>query len=268
MRMNVGSPALSSVRRCVVCALVLPGLLLVVSVRAAAPSQRVVGPMSWMTQFMPTWNPGAPKIVSDGLHYYAAVCCVDTPTSWSVARRRGSEGWSQARPYLLLVPAAGDCHRPEGPSAHLLQRPTGASHPLRSSRDQPHAGDRASRAVYRAGCVSACQLRRLERHDDAGVQRDVDVDHARGRRAPRRQRLAVHVAAGSGPEHVLLVRPHAASRRPGTSSPLRSSRAAGRTTTTWARRCSRARRQPDRGRAARCIASPATTPASRIRTGS
>ena len=54
--------------------------------------------MSWMTQFMPTWNPGAPKVVSDGLHSYAAVCCVDTPTSWSVVRRRGSEGWSQAGP--------------------------------------------------------------------------------------------------------------------------------------------------------------------------
>ena len=64
---------------------------------------------------------------------------------------------------------------------------------------------RASRAVYRAGSVAACQLRRLERHDDAGVQRDVDVDHARRRHPPRRQRLAVHVVAGSGPDQVLLV---------------------------------------------------------------
>jgi hypothetical protein len=85
-------------RRRAVTALVLAGLLVVATGGAAAASERVVGPMPWLTQFMPTWNPGAPKVVSDGLHFYAAVCCVDTPTSWSIVRKRGSEAWSQASP--------------------------------------------------------------------------------------------------------------------------------------------------------------------------
>ena len=64
-------------------ALALLGAILAGNVSPAFAGDRVIGPMPWMTQFMPTWNPAAPKVVSDGLHHYAAVCCVDSPTSWT-----------------------------------------------------------------------------------------------------------------------------------------------------------------------------------------
>src|SRR5262245_10050010 len=52
--------------------------------------------MTWMTQFPSTWNAGAPKIVSDGLHSYAALCGYDgSEHTCSVARRRGSERWAR-----------------------------------------------------------------------------------------------------------------------------------------------------------------------------
>jgi hypothetical protein len=56
----------------------------------------VIGGMTWMTQFPATWNAGAPKIVSDGLHSYAALCGYDgSEHTCSVARRRGGEPWAR-----------------------------------------------------------------------------------------------------------------------------------------------------------------------------
>jgi hypothetical protein len=53
--------------------------------------------MTWMTGFAPTWNPGAPKVVSDGLFSYAVVAGAGgSPGLWSLARQRGIEGtWQQ-----------------------------------------------------------------------------------------------------------------------------------------------------------------------------
>ena len=53
--------------------------------------------MTWMTGFAPTWNPGAPKVVSDGLFSYAVVAGAGgNPGLWSLARQRGIEGtWQQ-----------------------------------------------------------------------------------------------------------------------------------------------------------------------------
>jgi len=64
---------------------------------AAAAQQEVMGGMTWMTQFPATWNAGAPKVVSDGLHFYAVFCGVDgSPSNCSIAKKRGDgiEAWT------------------------------------------------------------------------------------------------------------------------------------------------------------------------------
>ncbi|MGH7353550.1 MAG: hypothetical protein ACRELS_03115, partial [Candidatus Rokuibacteriota bacterium] len=56
----------------------------------------LMGGMTWMTQYPATWNAGAPKVVSDGLHDYAVLCGFSSSqTLCSVVRKRGLEGWTQ-----------------------------------------------------------------------------------------------------------------------------------------------------------------------------
>ena len=75
----------------------------------AVAQETVVDGLSWMTQFPATWNAGAPKLVSDGLHYYAVICGFATSSSTcTVARKRGDFGaWTFAsgRTFLSFQPA-------------------------------------------------------------------------------------------------------------------------------------------------------------------
>lgn len=49
-----------------------------------------------MTRFASTWNPGAPKVVSDGLFTYAGLVGFGTDQTFSIVRKRGTEaGWMQ-----------------------------------------------------------------------------------------------------------------------------------------------------------------------------
>jgi hypothetical protein len=62
----------------------------------ASAQEVILGNMSWMTGFPATWNAGAPKLVSDGLHYYAVFCGFQGSSSrCSIARKRGDgiEPW-------------------------------------------------------------------------------------------------------------------------------------------------------------------------------
>lgn len=69
----------------------------------------ILGNMSWMTGFPSTWNAGAPKLVSDGLHYYAVFCGFQgSPSTCSIARKRGDgiEPWVFAgRTFTSIQPA-------------------------------------------------------------------------------------------------------------------------------------------------------------------
>src|SRR5262245_50252383 len=62
---------------------------------ASAADQLVVSDMTWMTE-PATANSAAPKLLSDGLHFYAVLCGPGgTPTSCTVLRKRGNEAWEQ-----------------------------------------------------------------------------------------------------------------------------------------------------------------------------
>jgi hypothetical protein len=71
-------------------------IVLTVLAAPAAADDVLQSGMSWMTAYPSTWNAGAPKVVSDGLHSYAALCGYDgSQYTCSVARRRGTEAWTR-----------------------------------------------------------------------------------------------------------------------------------------------------------------------------
>jgi len=73
---------------------VFVGLAALVSRRAPA-AQIVADGMTWMNGYPATWNAGAPKVVSDGLHMYAVICGPGgTQQLCSVFRKRGTESWT------------------------------------------------------------------------------------------------------------------------------------------------------------------------------
>jgi hypothetical protein len=70
---------------------------------AALPAyaeETVLSGLNSLTGWAATWNPGAPKVVSDGLHTYAALPGFSgDPYSWSIVRKRGLESqWQQGAP--------------------------------------------------------------------------------------------------------------------------------------------------------------------------
>jgi hypothetical protein len=99
----------------------LPGhacaVLVVVAISCLSPlgseavaQQSIYGNMTWMTHYPSTWNAGAPKIVSDGLHFYVAFCGLDgSEKTCGVARKRGDgiESWTiEPRRFEANQPAA------------------------------------------------------------------------------------------------------------------------------------------------------------------
>ncbi len=77
--------------------LALACLVLLLPARAAAQeSEVIVDGLSWMIGYPSTWIAGAPKLVSDGLFYYAVFCGrSSSPNLCTVARKRGdgAEAW-------------------------------------------------------------------------------------------------------------------------------------------------------------------------------
>jgi hypothetical protein len=76
----------------------------------AAAQETIVSGMTWMTQFPSTWNAGAPKLVSDGLFYYAVICGPGGSSSLcTVARKRGdgTDAWTfSSRSFWTSQPAS------------------------------------------------------------------------------------------------------------------------------------------------------------------
>jgi hypothetical protein len=66
----------------------------------SSADETIISGLTWMSGFAPTWNHGAPKLVSDGLFNYAVVAGAGgDPGLWSIMRQRGIEGiWQQVAP--------------------------------------------------------------------------------------------------------------------------------------------------------------------------
>jgi hypothetical protein len=96
----------------IVAGAILSGLLTAPPVFA---DDLIVGGMTWMTQYPATWNAGAPKVVSDGLFSYAALCGYDSSQyTCSVARRRTDGAWvrggytfSSHQPAVMVIDRKG-----------------------------------------------------------------------------------------------------------------------------------------------------------------
>ena len=138
----------------------------------------VLGGMTWMTGFPSTWNAGAPKIVSDGLHLYAVLCGFHgSPNVCSIARKRGHEPWvHNAQVFRLLQPAVVVIDR-KGRLNIFFNDPS-----LRHIRFDYPSVDLLN-FVELPGAACTCglpsrQLRRVDRHDPARGERDDVLDAA------------------------------------------------------------------------------------------
>ena len=82
----------------------------------AAAQETIFGGMTWMTFFPSTWNAGAPKIVSDGLFYYAIFCGPGGSFTCTMARKRGdanepwtmsTHSWFSSQPPTMIIDRKG-----------------------------------------------------------------------------------------------------------------------------------------------------------------
>lgn len=63
---------------------------------ASAQTGFLMGGLTWMVGYPPTWNAMSSKVVSDGLFSYAVLCGFSgSPNICSIVKRRGNENWVQ-----------------------------------------------------------------------------------------------------------------------------------------------------------------------------